>query len=115
MCAVCEARKGLPDSDLWNDEEWMPLGYRFQQDIGEAAAVSLVMKISGGTGLMSDIDCPVQNNFLAGVRAGVIGDRQKERKYSRIDKAFAVGLTLLGVLLGWGIAQAQTTLFQAGG
>ena len=113
MCAICDGAKST--SEMPCSKVLTRLGQSWQQAMGEGPATDMAFRATGGIPSISQQAREVQSSLLYGIHRGRAEEIQRERKQHRRDRLYAVGLTLFGVLLGWGIAQVQTTLFQSGG
>lgn len=109
MCAICDGADSTTEMPC--SKVLTRFGQTLQQVMGEGPASELVKQTTGG-GLFSASEQArdVASNLLYGIHRGRAEEIQRERKQHRRDKWFAVGLTLFGVLLGWGIAQIQNAL-----
>lgn len=107
MCALCTGAISLPDSELPCEVQLERFGKFMYQHLGEATAFKWAETASGGVINPSEQGRKILSSLSAGIVNGRAEDRQRDHRRRVFDRLFAVGLTLLGVMLGWGIAQVQ--------
>lgn len=103
MCALCEGAKFLTD-ELPCSVQLEKYGRFLQQVMGEGPATDMVFRATGGIPSISEQAREVQSSMLFGIHHGRVEDIKREGKRRWRDRFYALGLTALGVGLGWGIS-----------
>ena len=110
MCALCEGAKTLTD-ELPCSVQLEKYGRFLQQVMGGGPATEMVYRATGGIPSISEQAREVQGSLLYGIHRGRVEDIKREGKRRWRDRFYALGLTVTGVVLGWGIAQLQAAVF----
>ena len=110
MCALCEGATTLTD-DLPCSKQLIRLGQSWQQAMGEGPATEMVYRATGGIPSISEQAREVQGSLLYGVYRGRVEDIKREGRRRWRDRFYAIGLTVFGAVIGWGIAQLQAVVF----
>ena len=110
MCALCDGAKSLT-AELPCSVQLERQGRYLQQVMGEGPATDMVYRTTGGIPSISERAREVQGGLLYGIYRGRVEDAKREGKRRWRDRFYALGLTVLGVVLGWGIAQVQAIVF----
>ena len=105
MCAICEGAKSLPEGEMPCEKELSRFGQILQQQLGEGPAFDLITQATGGVPSPSERTRDALGSLLHGIYSGRMKDQKRERKRGRREILFAIGLTILGAALGFGIAQ----------
>ena len=107
MCALCDGAKTLT-GELPCPMQLEKYGRFLQQAMGEGPATEMVYRATGGIPSVSERAREVQGSLLYGIYRGRIEDAKKEGRQRWRDRFYAIGLTIvgavLGVAIGWGIA-----------
>ena len=105
MCAICEGAQSLPEGEMPCEKELSRFGQILQQQLGEGPAFDLITQATGGVPSPSERTRDALGSLLHGIYSGRMKDQKRERKRGRREILFAIGLTILGAALGFGIAQ----------
>jgi hypothetical protein len=112
MCAICDGADSLPEGEMPCAEQLTRFGKSLQQVMGEGAASIMLLQSVGILRIPTTADArDAWSSMLLGVQHGRAQDVREQRRQHHRDKFFAAGLTLFGVVLGWGISQLQTVFF----
>ena len=110
MCALCDGAETLI-GELPCSKQLEKYGRFLQQVMGEGPATEMVYRATGGIPSMSAQAREAQGSLLLGIHRGRVEDKQREGKRRWRDRFYALGLTIFGTALGWGIAQVQAAIF----
>ena len=105
MCAICEGAKSLPEGEMPCEKELSRFGQILLETMGEGPAFGLITEATGGLRSPSEQARDVRTSLLYGLYSGRAQEKQRERKRRRHNIIFAIGLTIVGAGLGFGISQ----------